>query len=236
MNFDDNVMGGQTTTFGFSNFDPADLDTDNTINITFVIDVSPSIENYEDPLNEMFRGFLENVQKSHAADNVLVKIVRFSEKVEELNAFQPIKSIGLNQYEFRASGRSTALFAAVKTSIEKSIEYRETLENSGVNVKSLVFIITDGEDMASRSMGVDAADVKKILVDFKKAEKNAFSFETIMFGVGNAANFKKAQEDMGIEHLFKVGDTPEEIRTVMGGIISQSISRSNNAGVSAITF
>jgi hypothetical protein len=65
-------------------------------------------------------------------------------------------------------------------------------------------------------------------------EKNAFSFETILFGVGNASQFEHAQKEMGFKHLAKIGNTAHEIRKMIG-FISASISQSTSGAVH-VTF
>ena len=54
-------------------------------------------------------------------------------------------------------------------------------------------------------------------------ERSAFSFTSILFGVGNQANFAHAQNEMGIEHLAKIGTSGDEMKKMIG-FISQSIS------------
>ncbi len=75
-----------------------------------------------------------------------------------------------------------------------------------------------------------AAEVKNLIDGILKEEKNAFSFESILFGVGNDADFESAQRLMGIKHLAKIGQTGKEIRKMIG-FISASISRSSGASV-----
>jgi len=62
------------------------------------------------------------------------------------------------------------------------------------------------------------------LIDsMKSEERSAFSFTSILFGVGSSAEFTKAQQEMGIEHLAKIGTSGSDMRKMIG-FISQSIS------------
>jgi hypothetical protein len=63
------------------------------------------------------------------------------------------------------------------------------------------------------------------LISIKSNEANAFSFTTVLFGVGNSASFEQAKENMGIDILGKVGQTGAEIRKMIS-FISSSISKS----------
>lgn len=212
----------------FNNFDPNDIQVEETINAVFVVDISPSISTYAKDLNFAFNDFTQTMQKSHVAEQLMVSIVTFNENVSVISGFQPIKQIP--QMDFKPSGGGTALYQATAQGLKIAIDYRENLEASGVTAKTLLFVITDGEDNSSQ---VSAKQVKDKLQDILQKERNAFSFTTILFGVGNATSFEKAQKDMGLQHLAKVGTTGAEIRKMIS-FISQSISQT--AGNNQISF
>ncbi|MDX2306512.1 MAG: hypothetical protein NW226_27125 [Microscillaceae bacterium] len=212
----------------YNNFNPEDIQVDETINAVFVVDISPSITTYVKDLNHAFNDFTLTMQKSHVADQLMVSIVEFNEKVHVKSGFQPIKQIP--QTNFVPSGAGTALYQATAQGLEMAINYRQNLEASGVMTKTLIFIITDGMDNSS---SLTAGQVKNKIQDILKQEQNAFSFTTILFGVGDAFTFESAQKEMGIQHLAKVGTSGAEIRKMIN-FISQSIS--NTAGNNQISF
>jgi hypothetical protein len=90
--------------------------------------------------------------------------------------------------------------------------------------KTLLFVITDGGDNSSTN---NSAKVKKAMEAVISNEKNAFSFVSVLFGVGSANVFAKAQQDMGVQHLAQVGTSGDEIKKMIG-FISQSISKTAN--------
>ena len=229
MNEFDNFDLGLT----FNNFDPDKIQVEETINCVFVIDVSPSVGRYIDDLNNAFNDFTQTMQASHVHDRLFVSIVEFDEDVRVRSGFQPI--IGVPVTTFVPQGRGTALYDAVMSGIKNAIEYRTNLEDSGINVKTLVFVITDGEDNSSVGGDVAAQKVKSSLEAIKDNEANAFSFTTILFGVGTQARFEDAQLKMGIEHLAKVGDTGKEIKKMIS-FISSSISKSASGNNPVVTF
>lgn len=224
-NFDNFDLG-----LNFNNFDPDEIQVDETINCVFVIDVSPSINRYAQDLNNAFNDFVQTMQQSHVHDRLFVSIVEFDENVRVKSGFQPI--IGVPVTTFVPQGRGTALYDAVNYGIKNAIDYRENLENTGINVKTLVFVITDGMDNSSANNA--AVKVKTSLETIKSNEANAFSFTTILFGVGQDVDFEFAQKEMGIEHLAKVGNTGAEIKKMISFIsssISKSASGNNPMGV-----
>lgn len=215
----------------FGNFDPQDISSDETINAVLVVDVSPSVSNYVKELNAAFREFLEEMQRSHVAEKLMVSVIEFNDSINVRSGFQPVNAIDTQKLSFRPCGGGTALYDAVLSGITNAVNYRKNLENSGVNCKTLLFTITDGEDNASQN---SANKVKQVLEAIQKEEKNAFSFETILFGVGNDASFEQAQKSMGIAHLARIGNTGKEIRKMIG-FISASISKSST-GAAQVVF
>lgn len=216
----------------FNNFDINDIQVEETINAVMVVDVSPSIGSYVNDLNSAFNDFIQTMQQSHVHDRLFVSIVEFDDSVRVRSGFQPI--VGVPVTTFVPQGRGTALYDAVGAGIKNAVEYRENLENTGINVKTLVFVITDGEDNSS-SRG-SAQKVKDTLANIRSTEANAFSFTTVLFGVGNSNSFEQAKLDMGIDILGKVGNTGAEIKKMIS-FISSSISKSSSGvNPSDITF
>ena len=212
----------------FHNFDPEEIQTEQTINIVLVVDVSPSIQGYEDELNAGLNEFYETMQKSHVAEQIMVSTLTFNEKVKVVNGFQPI--LNINQADFHGHGCATALYDGTLAGLQNALKYRDDLKQSGVQVKTLLFVITDGMDNNSSN---PPYMVKEIIGDLMKDEANMFTFDSILFGVGQDDHyFTEAKEEMGIQHIATVGTTGPEIRKMIN-IISSSVSQvSNNQSVS----
>lgn len=214
----------------FGNFDPCEISSDETINAVMVIDVSPSVSSYVKEMNAAFKDFLEEMQRSHVSEKLMVSVIAFNEMPMVRSGFQPVNSIDPTGMVFKPCGQGTALYDAVLYGVTNAVNYRTNLENSGVDCKTLVFVITDGEDNSSRH---SAAEVKHLIQGILNEEKNAFSFESILFGVGNDADFESAQKQMGIKHLAKIGQSGKEIRKMIG-FISASISRSSGSNAQVV--
>ncbi len=203
----------------FANFNPEEIEVDETINAVFVVDTSYSVSTYVKELNAAFNDFTESMQKSHVADKLFVSIVEFDKNVRVSSGFRPVTSIPVMDFS-KDLGGWTSLYDAVHTGLKNALDYRTNLENSGVETKTLLFVITDGEDNSSKN---PPSKVKNVIMKLKQEEKSAFSFTSVLFGLGSQANFEKAQKDMGIEHLAKIGTSGDEIKRMIG-FISQSIS------------
>lgn len=214
--------------FDFGNYNPEDVDQEDTINAVFAIDVSSSVSGYVSELNDGINEFVAEMQKSHIADKLFASIVKFNSNVEVETGFQPIKNLP-SDIDFTPSvGGMTALYEGTNVALTNALDYREGLENAGVNCKTLLFVITDGDDNSSNCT---AADVKKQIDDLMKEERNFASFEAILFGIGNGMQtyFEKAAKEMGIKHVATISDSAKDIRSMIA-FISSSVSNSSGSG------
>lgn len=216
----------------FNNYDIEDIQVEETINVVMVVDVSPSTRKYIGDLNLAFNDFIQTMQASQQVkDKMFVSVVEFDESVRVRSGFQPI--IGVPAINFVPNGHGTALYDAVNAGIKNAVDYRELLEDSGVIVKTLVFVLTDGEDNSS-ARGA-AKNVKDTLDKIKSIEANTFSFTTMMFGIGNSSSFEQAKIDMGIDLLCQVGQTGSDMKKLISFIsssVSKSASGANPADIS----
>ena len=220
---------------GQTNFDPDQIQGSETINAVFVVDVSPSVTNYEDELNDAFNGFIEEVQSSHIADTLFVSTIEFADTIISKKGFQPV--INIQKSNFRGQGRGTALFDACVIGLRNALTYREAQLKSGITCKTLFFVITDGQDNSSAIMA--AQEVKKMHDEIMHDEANAFSFTSILFGInqqGAQVDFERAKTDMGIQFLAKVGVTPKEIRKMISWISSSVSSSASGQAITNPTF
>ena len=163
--------------FNFGNFNPENVEVEDTINAVFVIDVSGSVGGYVNELNKGINEFIQRMQKSHVAEKLFVSFVEFESTVKVRSGFQPINQV--QPIDFTNSiGGMTALYEGTRTALKNALDYRESLENAGVNCKTLLFVITDGDDNSSQCR---ASDVKDIITNLLKEERNISSFESILF-------------------------------------------------------
>jgi hypothetical protein len=229
---------------GFQNFNNSqNFDVNSLANMTSTViiftvinDVSPSIRSYETIMNTVARDvFIQDLKNSHRKDDIVVKAINFSEKVEHKSGFMPILNVQDDYFDVHNQGSGTAIYDAVLQGLQQTIDYRKDLENQGIEVRAAIFISTDGEDNSS-DVG-SAKKVKALVDELRRNEAWASSFTINMLGVGNRGYFENACTEMGLDHtkcLVTVGNSAAEIRKQMG-VVSQSVSSSSNAGA-AVNF
>lgn len=227
---------------GFVNYNTANYDpnalaglTQTAILLLVVVDVSPSIENYVGEMNAASREvFIGQMKNSHRKDEIVVKAIKFNERVTHVSGFVPIVNLSDDYLDSAPSGSGTALYQAVQEGLELLLKYRTDLEDQGVDVRSNVFIITDGADNSSPHGA--AAKVKSLVEGLRQNEALGSTFTFNMLGVGNKSIFEGACRDMGLDPqkvLVTVGSSGAEIRKQMG-VVSQSISSSSQQA--AVSF
>lgn len=223
--------------FNAQNFDPNSLanQTSTAIMCVVVTDVSPSISNYVDAMNTASRDvFMQELKNSHRKNDILIKNITFCEKVEHKSGFLPILNLQDDYLDVKPQGRSTALYQAVDEAVSHAVSYREDLEAQGIEVRTTIFIITDGEDNSSSLQSLNS--IKAQINALRSNEAWASTFTINMLGVGNEPTFRRACIDMGLNPdkcLSTIGATAKEIRAQMG-VVSQSVSSS--AGAATVNF
>ena len=219
------------------NFDPNSLANMTSTVIMFIAvnDVSPSIRSYATTMNTVAREvFINDLKNSHRKDEIMVKAITFCEKVEHKSGFMPILNVQDDYFDVEPIGGGTALYQAVKEALVHAIAYRKDLEEQGIEVRTALFISTDGEDNSSPIGAAD--DIKLMIEDLRRNEAWASSFTINMLGVGNPRYFEDACDEMGLDHtkcLVTVGNSASEIRKQMG-VVSQSVS--SGAGGPTVNF
>lgn len=212
------------------NFDPSQVanTTSSVIQFIVVLDVSPSIQSYVNDMNNALEElFMKELKNSHRKDDIMIKCITFCEEVEDKSGFMPIVNLQDDYLKVYPKGIGTALYDAVLSSLEQTIKYREDLEDQGVDVRSCIFIATDGED--NHSTFKSPAQINTILQNLRQKESWINSFNITMLGIGNKSSFQHSCDVMGLDHtkcLVTTQDTAKDMRGILG-VVSQSVSSSS---------
>jgi uncharacterized protein YegL len=221
---------------GDADFNPENIEVEETINAVFAFDLSSSMRQSVvlkngststrcDELNKAANEFVENMAKSHVKDRLLVSTIVFSDDVEVNTGFQPITEV--DPFKFVPKNGMTALYGAARIALDKAIDYRDSLIKTGVKAKTILFIISDGENNASPES--DAEYVKNKLKELNKEEQNIMTFSSVLLGIGEESSFKEAYEKLGFHALAVLGD---DIRKAVSIISSSVTSVSNGQNIS----
>jgi len=212
----------------FGNFDPEELAADEVINVVMAIDVSLSMRKNKEALNKAYSEFINYFKGTHIAEKLLISRIEFNSVIETHTGFQPISELG--DVDFGSSIRGcTAMYDAVKEGLSNALQYREDCEDSGINCKTLLFVLTDGDDNDSQSDS--SSKIKAELVRLKQEERNFASFTTILLGLGEDSVFRSAAKEMDFDHVATASDSSEDIRKMITFISTSISSVSSGQGI-----
>jgi hypothetical protein len=228
--------------FQFSAAKIAKLASDHFTLGTVVVDVSYSLDGHEKELEEMLFTSLQACQTSDEADSLLVRVLTFSDDVDEVHGFKLMPDIKLTdpqtgkilaQHEYQGKvviKSNTALYDATLNAIEASRIRGRQLIDDNYNTNAVVYIITDGMNTTG------SASPKKIRDAIKqvKLTESLESLVTICIGINITEpmvrdalqSFVKEAE---ITHYMEFGKATKSNLAKLGGFISQSLSSSSQA-------
>lgn len=188
------------THLNFGNFDPSDLQVEETVNVVLLIDTSGSMSRYSKELNEQITQFITWMQGFHQAPKLYLSIGEFDSDIRVLTGFQQVNNVSIPNFDPR--GGSTRLYDGSLEFLKNQLNQQERSLQSGILSKSIFFVITDGEDNASASNA--AQDVKSIVQHVQQNESMMGTFASFMVGIGDRQTFENAQQEMGIQKLFVI--------------------------------
>ena len=149
---------------------------------TVVCDISGSVTSWVKQLEECLKTILKSCQSSPRSENLLLRVVAFSDDVEEIHGFRLLGDIDPKEYDgcLKTKG-CTALFDAAHTAIEATADYGKLLVDQGeMSANAVIYVLTDGGDNASKNT---ATTIKKLIQQVRMDEKLE-SVAVILVGVG----------------------------------------------------
>lgn len=200
--------------------------TDYTL-VTIGVDVTGSVEGFEDQLLEMIKKAVDGCRKSPRSENILVRVFLFSDRfkngISEVHGFKPLVEIDTGSYAALTSGGWTPLNDAAYSAIGATTKYAEAMHERDYESNGIFFLITDGAENAS------VASMKMVKDEFERAKRSEIleSVISVLIGVNNA-QYKAAQEqfvrEAGITHFIDVGDVTERKLAKLAAFVSTSVS------------
>lgn len=190
-----------------------DLESE-SINLIFLgIDESGSMNVYTREMQNCLAEFKTALQDSKEADEILVARADFSGDVT-IGGYKKISEFGTG---FTANDM-TAMYDAIVKGSGKLKDYRKHLKQSGVRVKAVFAIFSDGLDNASRN-GFSTA---KREIEALNNEEITTAF--ISFG-GQATQVAR---DLGFRNILDVASSASELRKAFN-CLSKSVIESSKS-------
>lgn len=199
--------------------------------VTLVLDMSSSVMNFSKELNDSIKMIIDSCKMSSFAENVMVRLLTFNDKVYEEHGFLPLSELNEDSYKNVVNPKGmTALFDATLNSINATISYGEKLYDNDFDTNGILFIVTDGMDNRSKN------SIKEVENEIKNFQTNEAveSLKTVLIGVNtNSGNVSDYLEDFkkkaNIDQYIDIKNATSENLAKMASFISKSISAQSQA-------
>jgi len=192
--------------------------------LTIQCDTSGSVDPYSDGLEKAIQTIVRSC-KGAREENLLLRLVTFDDKVEEVHGYKPMDTCDPASYvNILNCGGMTALNDATANTVEAAFDYAIKLKKGDYTVNVAFYILTDGENNGGFTK---PADIKKMLEKGLQSEA-VESVVSILIGLNSDARLDKIltvfKEDAGLSHYEGIGAITESSLRTMTGLISRSIS------------
>lgn len=227
------------STFSFSGTRVGDLGATEYTLVGVAADQSSSVTSFAKEIEACIKEVVTACRRSPRADNLMLRLVTFDNKLHEVHGFRPLTECPVDAYDgaVRCNG-TTALYDAATTLVESVAAYGKTLSDADFDVNAIVFVITDGADNASR---YDAKALARALADTRKAE-HVESLVSVLVGVNVAdaqldGYLRGLARDAGFTQYLPIADAKASslarlAQLVTGSIVAQSMALGSGVGPS----
>jgi hypothetical protein len=205
-----------------------DIATSDVTLVTVLIDASSSIASrgLEQAVRDGQNLLLDAFAASKEKDAILMALWTFNNELTVHHAYVPVEDgVRLDQNNYAGVG-GTRLYDTWIDALTANVAYAQRLRDSGTPCKSIVVVITDGEDYGSRR---SARDCLKISRDLVATEQFTLAF----VGVGDAVDFRSVAKQMGVPEAniaVQTDATPSTLRQIFR-MVSQSAIRASRAKI-----
>lgn len=203
-----------------------DIEATSVTLVTVILDNSGSMHSHRqavvDGMNQLRETFLHSKEK----DSVLLATWTFGEKVQVNHSYIPVADTDpLTLADYPADEGATALYAGWCDALAANIAYAQNLRSSGTDVRSIVVVLTDGENNVRDRTAAACAQISQ---DLLRSEQFILAFVGLGYG-----DFRRIAQSMGVPDgcTYTAGQVTEsELRKVFR-MVSQSVIRASQGKI-----
>lgn len=222
-------IGG--THYGFSATRIEDLGATEWTLVGIVTDVSGSVGRFRTPIENAIREIVSACALSPRADNTMLRLTTFNDKVSEIHGFRPLPQCQSDDYlGVIKTGGSTALYDAAHNVVESIRLYGQDLHDQDFESNAILFVITDGEDNASY---LTAKHVREALEATVSSEVLS-SMISVLIGVGVkdktlSQYLQDLHKEAGFSQYIELGNASATTLAKLADFVSRSINIQSQA-------
>ena len=215
---------GAVVIAGAAGMDLEDLVASDVTLVTVLVDASSSIagSGLEQAIRDGQNALIDAFAASRERHSVLLATWTFNDEIRVVHSYVPIDDATRLDAANYAGVGATHLYDTWCDALGANVAYAQRLRDGGTPCRSIVVVITDGEDCGSRRSAADCARISK---DLLASEQFVLAF----VGVGSDAGFRAIAKRMGIpDRSVEVQSeaTPHNLRQVFH-MVSQSAIRAS---------
>lgn len=194
--------------------------------VTVLIDASSSI--HERGLEQAVRDgqnlLVEAFGGASTKDGILMALWTFNDDLRVVHAYVPVGDATRLDAKSYAGVGCTKLYDTWCAALAANVAYAQRLRDAGTPCRSVVVVITDGQDVGSRRTPAECA---RLSVDLLASEQFVLAF----VGVGDDVDFRAVARSMGVPDAnvcVQKDATPSALRRTFQ-MVSQSVIRASQA-------
>lgn len=213
---------------GAAGRDLEDLDASDVTLVTVLIDASSSIADrgLEAAVRDGQNALIDAFSGAKEKDAVLLACWTFDHEAKVLHSYVPVdEATRLDARNYRGGG-ATSLYDTWCDALTANVTYAQRLRDGGTPTRSVVVVVTDGEDVGSKRTAGHCARLSKDLL--------ASELFTLAFvGVGLDVDFEQVAKAMGVPAgciLVQKDATPSGLRRAFQ-LVSRSAIRASQGSI-----
>lgn len=228
------IMIGDVTNsnFHFSALDVGRLSASEYTLAVIVLDQSGSTSGYQDQQVKALEEIVGACRKSPRAENLMLRLVTFNNHVYEEHGFTLLSAINTDKYQaIKSPSGMTSLYDATISAVDSVKSYGKKLMNEDFDANAIVFVVTDGDDNASR---YDVFDVKKS-ISSAVGEECIESIRTVLIGLNTAGSgslsgyLQDFKDKACFDQYIDISDASAKSLAKLADFVSKSISAQSQA-------
>jgi uncharacterized protein YegL len=209
---------------GAAGKDAEDIIASDVTLVTLLVDASSSIHErkLEDAVRDGQNMLVDALSQSRERDAILMALWTFNDDLRVVHSYVGMDDVTRLDKKNYQGGGCTRLYDTWCDALAANVAYAQRLRDAGTPCKSVVVVVTDGEDVGSKRRVSDCASISR---DLLASEQFTLAF----VGVGSAVDFHGIARSMGVPDgcvTVQAQATPSAIRKVFR-MVSQSAIRAS---------
>lgn len=197
--------------------------------VTILLDRSSSIKHrgLADAVRDGYGMLVDSMQNSREAEDIMTALWTFNHERNVVHSYVPVDEAAKLDTDNYSCGGRTSLYDTWCEAIASNVAYAQKLRNGGTPCRSVVVVITDGEDVGSDKT---TNNCEKVTRDVLASEQ----FVTAFVGVGDDYDFRTIAERMGVpDGSICVDEKADEssLREIFE-LVSRSVSKVSQGSIS----